>query len=100
MIDGLWIQMSSDKLQQFLSERAKAHADKAVWYKEQANSVEAGRPAEGVTNDPVTSLRQSQRTHEGKATFFTVLAENLIPAETYRLSEANCISLELYSRYF
>ena len=41
-----------------------------------------------------------QREHENKSAFFHTLADNLIPGETYRLSEQNCMRIELYAQYF
>jgi hypothetical protein len=100
MVEGLWIEMSSDKLRSLLNTRVGYHSDKAAWYKKQANALSEQVETTNASNNPTQSLRSSQREHEGKATFFRVLADNVIPNETYRLSEENCLRIELYSRYF
>lgn len=101
MIEGLWIEMSSDKLRRILEHRANHHQEKATWYKAQADSLSEQIEANlGVSNNPTQSLRNSQREHENKTTFFLMLAENIIPDETYRLSEQNCIRLEFFAQYF
>jgi hypothetical protein len=100
MIEGLWIEMSSDKLRSLFNVRVGYHRDKAAWYKIQADEIEVHAKDMPASNNPVQSLRSSQREHENKAAFFGVLAENLIANETYRLSEQNCMRIELYSQYF
>lgn len=102
MITGLWIEMSSITLQELLTEKAGYHDDKARRYREQADNLarEIGTAPVGQSNDPTASLRASQRAHENKYTFFAMLAEHIIPHETYRLSQEDCIRLELYERYF
>ena len=101
MIEGLWIEMSSDKLRKILDRRVGYHEEKASWYKRQAASLSEHVEANpNVSNNPTQSLRNSQREHENKAAFFRTLAANIIPNETYRLSEQNCIRLEFYAQYF
>jgi hypothetical protein len=101
IIDGLWIEMPSLKLKSYLTVRVTHHAEKAAWYKEQADRLSEQVAAEShVTNNPTYSLRTSQNQHEQKYTFFKMLAENLIPDATYRLSQDNCVRIELYAQYF
>ena len=101
MIEGIWIEMSSDKLKGLLSERAAHHTEKAAWYKKQVETLSAEIDQNpNVSNNPVQTLRNSQTSHEARAGFFQALADNVIPNETYRLSEENCMRIELYSRYF
>lgn len=100
MIEGLWIEMLSDKLRGLFDRRVGYHEEKAAWYKTQADQIAAGADTMQPSNNPTQSLRSSQREHENKASFFRVLAENLIPNETYRLSEQNCMRIELYAQYF
>lgn len=102
MIDGLWIEMSSDKLKGLFNTRVGYHRDKAAWYKKQADqlSEQVEEASAFTSNNPTQSLRASQKSHEDKAAFFAVLADNIIPNETYRLSEQNCIRIELYAQYF
>ncbi len=100
MIEGLWIEMSSAKLQKLFEARVRYHSDKAVWYKRQADTLSEQVAETHASNNPTQSLRHSQTGHENKAAFFRVLAENLVLNETYRLSEQNCIRIELYAEYF
>jgi hypothetical protein len=101
MITGLYIQMPTEKLQRHLDSRRRYHAEKAEWYKTQVANLSAEVDARlDVSNNPTQSLRQSQMSHENKAAFFALLAENLIPDETYRLSQDDCILLDLRERFF
>lgn len=100
MIEGLWIEMPSDKLRSLFNVRVGYHEDKAAWYKKQADQLSEQVEATNASNNPTHSLRTSQREHENKAAFFRVLAENVIPNEVYRLSEQNCMRIELYAQYF
>ena len=101
VIDGLYIEMPTAKLRDYLNVRVQHHAEKAAWYKKQADQLSEQVSAEAhVTNNPTQSLRTSQNSHEQKYTFFKMLSENLIPDAIYRLSQDNCIRLELYALYF
>ena len=100
MINGLHIQMTSAKLKAIFEERAQYHSEKAAWYGARAKDLKEEMPTLMVSNNPTDSLVQSQRTHEGKATFFLLLAQNIIPDEIYRLSDQDCLRVELYSQYF
>jgi hypothetical protein len=103
MINGIQIEMSSDKLAAHIKLRADFHRSKATWYKQQIRSLTAGglsEGREGHSNDPIGSLSLSQQDHEEKAAYFAVLHENLIPNETYRLSQNDLGSLEFVSRFF
>ena len=92
--------MTSEKLGRMLQAKACHHGAKAAAYQKQAASFSATIGESGQSNDPTSSLRDSQRRHENKATFFDLLVENLILDEIYRLSEQDCVRLELYSQYF
>ena len=100
LIEGLYIEMPTEKLRGYLDARVKHHAEKAAWYKEQADKLSVEIAESHVTNNPTQSLRSSQNSHEQKYTFFKMLSENLIADATYRLSQDNCVRLELYSQYF
>lgn len=105
MINGLFIQMTTDKLRDHLRQRFDEHDHKAKWYGEQANNlsgkIEETADAGKMSNQgPVTQLRNSQQSHQHRADFFGLLVDNLIPEETYRLSQEDCILLDLRSQYF
>ncbi len=101
MINGIQIEMSSEKLAEHIKKRADFHRSKATWYKQQVQTLTAGGLGEGRhSNDPVGSLSMSQQNHEQKSAYFGVLHENLIPNETYRLSQDDLAILEFVSRFF
>lgn len=100
VIDGLYIEMPTEKLRAYLQDRVNHHGGKAEWYKKQADTLKEEIPESFVTNNPTQSLRASQEQHEKKYAFFKMLADNLIPDAIYRLSQANCVALEMYAQYF
>jgi len=100
MIEGLKIDLSSDELMKHLAKRADHHKERATWYQSRAKELNAAIPAEtNVTGDPVQNLRQHAETHKRRHTFFRLLADHIIPNETYRLTEGDLANLEFYSRY-
>lgn len=104
MINGLYIQMATEKLRAHLFSRIDEHGRKARWYGEQADNlsdkIEETADLGKMTNQsPVASLRQSQKSHADRASFFALLADNLIPDELYRLSQEDCILLDLRAQY-
>lgn len=99
MINGLYIEMDTEKLRAHLAKQRDYHRTKAVWYKQQADNLMSEIAEQNVSGNPVSTLRQHQTSHEGKVAFFSLLVENLIPNETYRLSQEDCILLDLRSRY-
>lgn len=101
MITGLQVEFSVEELRAHLMGRADHHRDKAKFYANQVVALSEGMEANpGASNDPISSLRHSQREHESKAAFFTVLAEHLIDGETYRLSESDLTRTEIFARFF
>lgn len=101
MIEGLKIDVPSDELQKHLEERAQHHREKADWYQSQRDALVAGgeRQQQGVTNDPVSSLEASTRSHRDRSAFFAFLADHVVLDEMYRLPESDLTRLELVSRY-
>ena len=102
MIEGLHIDIGSRELGQHLELRAEHHAAKARAYEQQAASVRelgAGAGNLGQSNDPSSSLAQSAATHAARASFFLFIAGHIVPNETYRLSEADLIRIEIASRH-
>lgn len=102
MISGIILEFTADELRRHLEERATYHLERARQYEERVDSLkEMGREEqEGVSNDPVRSLEHSRKEHQEKGAFFTIVAEHLIPGETYRLSFGDLRSLEFTSKYF
>lgn len=104
MIEGIKIDMTTDELRKHVEERAAFHGKKADWYASRAADLQGGIAEHGNlsnhSNDPVSSLVNSSKTHQERATFFKVIADHLVPDETYRLSQQDLAQLELFSRYF
>jgi hypothetical protein len=102
MIEGIKIQMTTEKLHAHLKKRIDYHNTKAAFYKEQVEKLRAGGVSENhnVSNDPTRSLMASAEDHLGRAGLFGVLAEHLVPNETYLLGDHDLTRLELISRHF
>ena len=101
-IEGIKIQMTTEKLLAHLTKRIDYHRTKAAFYKEQVEKLREGGVKEnmGVSNDPTRSLLNSAEEHLGRAGLFSVLAEHLIPDATYILGDHDLTRLELISRHF
>ena len=101
MIEGLKIDVPSDELIEHLKERADYHTEKSKFYTGQVEALrQGGVGASPVSNDPVTSLESSAKSHQDRAAFFNFLDEHVVLDETYRLSEQDLTRLEIVSRYF
>lgn len=101
MINGIQIHVSTEELKQLIQKRELYHMEKEKWYESQLNNLKSGgvRP-EAVSNDPISSLEQSQQRHADKRAYFNFLANHLIPNESYTLTDSDLIKLEIISRYF
>lgn len=101
MIIGIQLDFTTDQLRQHVEDRKAYHQTKAEWYAHQIDSLRAGgvRP-ESASNDPIHSLEGSLQRHRQNAALFGVIAEHLVPEETYRLSQGDLVTLELVSRFF
>jgi hypothetical protein len=100
MIEGFKLDFSSEELKAHLEERVAHHAQKETGYRQQAKGVHAvkGEDFQGQTVDPEHALSQQANTHANKREFFKVLAEHIIPNETYRLKQEDLVLIELVSR--
>jgi hypothetical protein len=101
-VEGIKIAMTTEKLLSHLQKRIDYHKTKSAFYKEQVEKLREGGVKEnmGVSNDPTRSLLNSAEEHTGRADLFSVLAEHLIPNETYILGDHDLTRLELISRHF
>ena len=101
-IEGIKISMTTEKLRAHLQKRIEHHKGKAVFYTDQVKKLRENGVSEnqGVSNDPTRSLQNSAEDHTGRAGLFSVLAEHLIPNETYILGDHDLTRLELISRHF
>lgn len=101
MIEGLKIDVSSTELEEHLSKRVEYHTERAEFYGLQVQNLKAG--GVGIlaqSNDPVSSLEGSEKSHQDKAAFYRFMKDHVIPDETYRLTEQDLVRLEIVSRYF
>lgn len=106
MIEGLNFDMKPDELRSHFQERAKHHADREAFYRQQAAALEAqvgdqpetGLPSYSGHQNPQESLKQSAAQHAHRRVFFQFLADHVIE-ETYRLTESDLTRLELLDRY-
>jgi hypothetical protein len=100
-IEGLKMEVQSSELREHLLKRAEHHAERRDFYVRQAGALhEGGVEEQQATNDPVTSLRTSAKSHGEREAFFRFMAEHIIPNERYVLSEQDLIRIEIVSRYF
>ena len=101
MIEGLKLDFTSKQLQEHIAGRRQHHDGKQAWYAQQIASLKAGgMRQESPTSDPMDSLERSRKMHETKAELFKVMADHVIPNETYRLSESDLTRLELISGHY
>ena len=101
-VEGIKISMSTQELRTHLQVRIEQHKEKAAFYVDQVKRLRENGVAvnEHVSNDPTRSLQNSAEEHLGRAGLFGVLAEHLIPNETYILGDHDLTRLELISRHF
>lgn len=100
LIEGIKFDLSRDELHKHLTERADHHRAKAHYYEQQVKGLlEQGAEDSTATNNPVYSLRQSQKSHAERVGFFVFIADHLIPGATYRLAEHDLTRLELLGKY-
>src|SRR5262245_7135111 len=101
MINGIQLDFTTDQLRQHVQDRRAYHEAKAEWYANQIEGLRGGgvRP-ESVSNDPIHSLEGTLQRHRQNAALFQVIADHLVPNETYRLSQGDLNTLELVSRYY
>jgi hypothetical protein len=109
-IEGVKLQLTSEKLKKLLEGRAEYHSKKAEFYKTKAKELapqmeEFEEEAEEIgkmsnsnrygSEDPVDSLNKKGKHHTDRATYFRFMAENLIPNETFILQEHDLQRLEV-----
>lgn len=100
MIEGIKVILTTNEFRALLNERVTRHEERGEFYKIEADRLEAGRAeAQTYTNgDPIKSLRDSQKQHEGNATRLNFLAAHLIEDEMYTLSDEDLEKVELIKR--
>jgi hypothetical protein len=101
MIEGLKLDFTSEQLQEHIRARCAYHRNKAEWYAgEIARLKEGGLDRTGASHDPIDGLERHRKDHADKYALFSVLAEHVIPKETYRLTQSDLCSMEFISRYY
>jgi hypothetical protein len=100
MIEGLKIDVSADELTSHLNERVEYHKAKREFYEKQVQGLRDGGVGQGMqSNDPVSSLQGSAKSHGDREGLFRFLADHVVTDETYRLSEQDLTRLEIIGRY-
>lgn len=99
MIEGLKVTVSGAKLRELCLKQTEFHTQRAKFYAEQYESVNAAVIAAGEAlgtvanysghNDPKVALRDRRLEHENKARHLTFVAENLEAGESYRLDSTD-----------
>ena len=96
MIQGLYIDVSSDEIRTMLQDRLKYHQGKTSFYKEQlakmqqidkALGEEARTIGKTSSASPTESLESSVRKHENMTLYYKFMSEHVVPNETYRLGD-------------
>ena len=101
MIEGIFMDVTSAELDEHLRARALHHKDRAGTYARQSAELEADQSEhdQNLSNNPVRSLKDSQRHHQTRAELFTFMADHLVPNEVYRVSESDLTRLELIGQH-
>ena len=98
MIDGIKLDFTTSQLSDHLQEREIYHSGKATFYNTQVGALTSGGvEQQSISNDPVSSLRQSREGHIQKSELFKVMREHLVQNETYRLTQGDLVTLEIIS---
>lgn len=106
MIEGLNFDMKPDELKAHFMERAKHHADREAFYRQQATAIkaelgdqeDAGLQQYSGHQNPLSAAQESTAQHARRRVFFQFLADHVID-EVYRLTESDLTRLELLDRY-
>jgi hypothetical protein len=103
---GFTLDIKSDTLTKYLASRGEHHAARARIYESKVEEIsklkedsddETAMMSKGAgTGDPVESLRSSARKHNKRARFFSFASEHIAKGRTYRLSQSDLTSLEIY----
>jgi hypothetical protein len=91
------VSLTGERLVEHFSDRVAHHLQRAETYKSQADALEEDQDAADhqLSNNPVTSLRDSERRHRQRHDWFKFMADNIDQHRTYQLSENDISRLEL-----
>ncbi len=98
MIEGIKVQYQTEELRSHLLTRAAHHDQRAAWYHEMAEKADALPPGLSMNNSPVQSAKDQETKHMQRAALFRVMADHLIPSETYQLTVEDLDFLEVLPR--
>lgn len=101
MINGLHIDVSSKELKDRLASKRDYHQEKADYYSSQIKSLRENTDEEisiQATNNPLSGLGQSLKTHVLKRDFFAFMYDHIVENEVYRLSQGDLVVLEIIDR--
>jgi hypothetical protein len=91
------IVMTGEQLQEHFKTRVSHHFQRAETYKSQADALELEQDAtdQTMSNNPVMSLRDSERRHRQRHDYFKFLEDYISIGKTYQLAENDISRLEL-----
>ena len=100
MIDGIKVQLTTGQLRDHLMKRVRYHEEKRDLYAGQVQALEAGgERQDNASLDPVRALKDRASQHSSKAELFRILADHLIPDETYRIADHDLTRIEFISQH-
>jgi hypothetical protein len=101
MIEGLKLDFTTAQLKEHLGKKIAYHAERVLFYETQAKALRSGgaEAREFTGGDPVRSLEESRKKHQGRKELLQVISGHLVPGEVYRLPDGDLVKLELLSRY-
>lgn len=100
MIEGLKFLMSADELREHLVNRVLYHKTRQEFYEQKAGELQAGA-AQGMgysSGDPIRNLQDKAREHRGKIDLFKFMHDHVVPGESYQLSDADLMRIEILNR--
>lgn len=102
MVKGLNVQLASIEIENILKTRIEHHQNRAALYEKQIKVLGEGNDVEEIvskfsnaSNNPITSLHSSLKTHQKKIVYFTFVKNHLIPNDVYELTTADLGTLEI-----
>lgn len=110
MIQGLFIDVTSEELKKMLLGRLEYHKNKLAVYQKQLGQLEEVEKtlqaeAEVISKtshgSPKSSMEQAIKKHSDQIIYYEFMAAHVVPSETYRLGEQELTRLGVSSeRYY
>lgn len=102
MIEGLMFQFQAGELRDHLHGRVEHHMARSEFYAKQAEVFKFEADEAGKADTYVNSSRahedfgEKSKRHKATAKRFGLMAEHLVPGETYRLSDHDMARIEYF----